>query len=439
MKSFSQGIDMDRIIANRYQILNLIGQGSMGSVYMAEDKLLQRVVAIKMVLQNPSHSASQFETDPGSTDFAELKIMLMNEAQMMARIQHPNVMPIYDLIQEDDAIYIVMPIVMGRWNEFEAKAGERPLVDIIRLLQRIADGLDFVHNHQIIHRDLKPENIFIGEDNQPYIADFGLAQELDISELDESEAVAAGTLAYIAPEILTGDKASHLSDIFSFGIMIYNLITGDHPFRRSNVAETITGILTKPLPSIKEFRPELSEAMARDVDKVIGKLTAKDPEQRYSNASEAVDELYRSIFSGQQVIEGKLFISYARVDHPFVYPLADELQRFNVDLWIDRNIEYGANWDESIDNQLKDCDAMLLIATPASMQSSFVTYEWSYFLGANKPVLPFVPHMYINDVNLHPRLQRIQFIKGAGDISKNTRDIIEVMRQAIANRKKQHD
>jgi hypothetical protein len=189
------------------------------------------------------------------------------------------------------------------------------------------------------------------------------------------------------------------------------------------------------MPSIQEHRPELALAAIRDIDAVIKKLTAKNPDDRYQTAREAVNDLNRIINSGQGVVEGKLFISYARKDEAFVHDLVQELQNYNVALWMDKNIEYGSAWDETIDSQLADCDAILVIATPASMASPYVTYEWSYFIGANKPVLPFVPAFAVDGLDMHPRLSRVQYIKGTENMNQNVFQIIEVMTQAMAKRK----
>jgi serine/threonine protein kinase len=413
---------MDVMIANRYQVLEAVGSGGIGTVWKAKDEVLQRIVAVKGVRHFEEVNIS-FET---------LKSHLMNEARMMARVLHPNIMPIYDLVQDGDAVFIVMPLLGNKFSFLETDVRERPIGESIRLLERIADGLDFLHKNQVIHRDLKPTNIFIGEDNQPYIADFGLPKSIDVSNLDEET---ASTLAYTAPEILSGENVTIYSDIFSFGILTFNMITGSHPFL-SNPTDLVEQILHSPVPSVGIHRPELSEATIRDIDAVIARLTAKVPTERSDSAKAAIDDLYRIVYSGQQIIDGKLFISYARKDQDFVYALADELERNNVDFWVDRFIEYGSDWDQAIDQELADCDVMLVVVTPTSMQSPYVTYEWSYFMGARKPIFPFVPASAVDNVELHPRLQRLQFIKGTEDMVENVHQIIEVMSQAIAQRKK---
>jgi serine/threonine-protein kinase len=418
---------MDARIANRYQLLQIIGQGGMGTVWQAKDELLQRMVAIKGIKDRMSEVDSE-DTKPGL-----LGQDMMNEARMMARLQHPSILPIYDLIQEGQDIYIVMPLIMQNLSIFENGAHVRPLTEIIRLLERIADGLDFLHSHEIIHGDLKPDNIFIDEDNQPYIADFGLAIDAHITDLEMD---IIGTPGYIAPEGLSGNQLTIKSDLYSFGIIVFVVLTGKHPYASLDFRELIKFVLSaSSLPSIGVFRPELSQATIRDIDSVIAKLTEKNPYDRFASAKEATEALYRIVYSSQQIIEGKLFISYAHKDQELVYHLADELQRYNVDFWVDRNIEYGSAWDQSIDNELADSDVMLLVVTPASMQSAYVTYEWSYFLGAGKPVYPFVPHTVGNNVELHSRLQRMQYIKGSDNMAQDVLKIIEVLNKAMKGRK----
>jgi serine/threonine protein kinase len=417
---------MERKIANRYRILSLIGQGGMGQVHEAYDELLKRTVAIKLIAKVDN---GLLFTENESDGESEPQSVLMKEAQMMARVHHPNVMPVHDLIQDSDGLYIVMPLLAGTWGRLRQDVLETPLLDTVRFLERVADALDFLHRHNIIHRDLKPDNIMMSFDKQPYITDFGLAHDADFFD-----GQLAGTLAYMPPEILADERATPAADIYAFGIIVYEAIAGGYPFKISGVNELIQSIMYAPMPSIELHRTELAKATVRDIDAVIAKLTAKVPSERYTTAMEAINDLYRVVYSGQQIFEGKLFLSYARKDQTFVYTLADELRRYSVDVWIDRNIEYGSTWDESIDNQLRDCDVMVVIATPDAMQSSYVTYEWSYFIGANKPIFPFVPATVSGDRHLHPRLSRVQYLKGSEDMTQNVRQIIEVMSQAMKRR-----
>jgi serine/threonine protein kinase len=413
-------------IAGRYQILDEVGRGSESIVYKAKDELLGRIVAVKTFR---------------SSDNATYAATLINEARVMARVQHPNIMPIHDLIQENDTNYLVMPLISRNAVNWFSGAKEKPLSELFRFLDRLADALDFLHSHQIIYRNLKPGSILVSEDNQPYLIGFTISEIRETTpqrtNVDDERRIRS--LYYVAPEIIRGMEVTSASDIFSFGLIVYELITGYYPYDAKSFSDMLVLIGNGDVPSIYEYRPELSLATMRDIDAVIDKLTAENPDERYQTAREAVNDLNRVISSGHGLIEGKLFISYACKDEDFVHALVQELQNYNVAFWVDKNIEYGSAWDETIDNQLADCDAILVIVTPDSMKSPYVTYEWSYFIGANKPVLPFVPNFALDSLDMHPRLSRVQFIKGTENMNQNVLQIIEVMTQAMAKRKKQAD
>ena len=407
---------MERIIAGRYRLIEQVGQGSVGSVHRAYDEFLKRDVAVKLITQS---------ADDPKDDYADE--LLMTEARMMARVQHPNVMPIYDFIEEDNLASIVMPLLKVQTIDFKARANEHSLLENIRFLQGIATGLDFLHTHQIIHRDLRSSSILVDDDDQPYISNFGMAQAIEPVKLSRSSNNFFGGLSYLSPEVLEGEAFSKQSDIFAFGIFVYESIAGQVPFNTGTVRQFVESIALSPFPSVGVHRAELSPAIVRDIDTIVQKLMARDPNDRYETASQAIEDLFDVLYSGQQIIDGRLFISYAHADKKFVHQLADELERYNVDVWIDREIAYGTNWDETIDKQLKACDVMLVIATPESMDSSYVTYEWSYFLGSDKAVYPFVPQSHEDVVKLHPRLSRLQYIAGTNDLAQNVRKIIDAM------------
>jgi serine/threonine protein kinase len=339
-------------------------------------------------------------------------------------------------VEEKQSVYIVMPLLNQSAKDWLRFAHERALIETLRFLDRVADALDFLHRQAIIHQDLKPENILLDKDNQPYLLDFGLSKKFDPERLPKKNSI-TGTLIYVSPELLKGEPSTSSRDIYAFGILVYEAITGQHPYAHLPTNQMIMQLLNVPLPSIKLLRPELAPATVRDIDSVIGKLTAKNPDERYKTALEAVIDLNRIVNSGQQVIDGKLYISYSYNDKPFVYALADELQRYNVNVHIDRNLDYGANWDEALDKMLDDCDMLLLIVTETSIASYYVTYEWSYFLGMKKPIIPLLREEDVGKLSLPHQLDRRHYITVPNDINLMARKIIQSMSQTLAAQRKE--
>jgi len=235
-----------------------------------------------------------------------------------------------------------------------------------------------------------------------------------------------GTPAYISPEMAQGktNYSNHSPgvDLYSFGIVMYELLTGQLPFDDDNIQSLLLQHVNEDFPSCHSVRPELPVGL----DLVFRRLCAKLPEDRYKTATAAVDDMYKVFYSGQSNIKGKIFMSYARKDSEYVHQLAKELRRIGLDIWIDQDIEPGSNWDEAIENALNDCDMMLLITTDASMSSEYVTHEWSYFMGGDKPVYPFIPQTPIPQ-NIHPRLSRVQHVVGTDDMLNNVARIVDVL------------
>jgi serine/threonine protein kinase len=232
-------------IAGRYQILDEVGQGSESIVYRAKDELLGRIVAIK--------TFRSWERYPNP-------MTLMNEARVMARVQHPNIMPIHDFIRENDSIYLIMPLISRNAVNWFSDSKEKSLNDLFRFLDRIADALDFLHSHQIIYRNLKPGSILVSEDSQPYLIGFTISEirDPDKKKIETSlNKMLTGVFGYMAPEILEGDESTNASDIFSFGIIMYELITAQNPYKARWSTTSIDHLMDEEFPSIQEQRPEL--------------------------------------------------------------------------------------------------------------------------------------------------------------------------------------
>src|SRR6267143_3274337 len=198
-----------------YKILEKLGEGGMGVVYKAEDTKLKRTVALKFLPQRLSAS----EQD---------KSRFIQEAQAASALNHPNVCTIHDIQEHDGQMFIVMEFVDGQ--TLEEKKGTISLKQAIDIGIQIADGLAAAHEKGIVHRDIKPENIMIRKDGIAQIMDFGLAKLRGVSRLTQ-EGSTVGTAGYMSPEQVQGQDADHRSDIFSFGVLLYELLTGQPPFK----------------------------------------------------------------------------------------------------------------------------------------------------------------------------------------------------------------
>jgi serine/threonine-protein kinase len=231
----------------RYEITELIGQGGMGTVYKAFDPLLARVVAIKVILR-------QFHTQP------ELRDRFFREARAAAQLAHRNIITIYDLGEEEGLPYLTMQFLEGRDLEQRMRSPEgMTLARKLEIALAMAEGLAHAHGSGVIHRDIKPANVFITDDGQVKILDFGLAR-LVTSELTRSN-VMVGTVNYMAPEQLRGEKTDHRSDIFSIGVVLYELFGGKKPFQADSFASTMLKILQETPEPLDSLDPELPPAL----------------------------------------------------------------------------------------------------------------------------------------------------------------------------------
>jgi eukaryotic-like serine/threonine-protein kinase len=266
----------------KYHILELVGEGAMGVVYKAEDSILHRMVAIKVM--NDAIARQE-----------ELRQRFLHEAQAAASLQHPNVVSIYDLGEVDGHLFIAMEFVTGLDLEHLIDTKE-PLTLQARLdiVIDVLTGLAFAHKRGIVHRDIKPANIRVAEDGRAKIMDFGVAH-LANSKLTSTGA-SLGTPTYMAPEQIVGGKTTPGTDIFAVGGVLYELLTGVKPFDGETLQNLFFKIITENARPIHELRPELPVALER----IVNKAMTKDPAERYATALEMADELtaVRSKLSG---------------------------------------------------------------------------------------------------------------------------------------------
>nr|MBC8359413.1 protein kinase [Candidatus Aminicenantes bacterium] len=266
-----------------YEILELIGKGGMGEVYLAHDSVLDRNVAIKFLPET-------MEQDPKARE------RFVREAKSAAALDHPFICKIYETGEADGKAFIVMEYIKGK--TLKKKLQEEPITfkEFLRVALEIAEALETAHENGIVHRDLKPENIMLTPHSHVKVMDFGLAKRVFSNE-DEltktitqasatEEGAISGTLGYMSPEQARGENVDRKSDIFSLGIMLYEMISGEHPFSRPSAIETLSAILRDPPPHLKVRPKKVIPALSP----ILRKAVAKNPKDRYESIVElAVD------------------------------------------------------------------------------------------------------------------------------------------------------
>jgi len=270
-------------IAERYEIRKLIGQGGMADVYLAYDLILNREVAIK-ILRN------YLAEDPIYIQ------RFQREATAAATLTHKNIVQIYDVGEDEGYHYIVMEYVPdATLKDLIRRRGALHVEEAIDIMHQLVSGVNVAHRHSIIHRDLKPQNILMTHGGYVKIADFGIAMVQSVSQVTQNETI-MGSLHYLAPELARGEKATAQSDIYSLGIIFYELLRGDVPFNANTAVNIALKHMRDDIPSIKEFNPTIPQS----VENIIIKATAKNLNERYKNAYEMLEDLENALSNPDQ-------------------------------------------------------------------------------------------------------------------------------------------
>jgi serine/threonine protein kinase len=262
----------------QFEIIEEIGRGGMATVYRARQTSINRTVAIKVLPQTLLHDPSFYER-------------FIREVDLVAHLEHPHILPIYDFGEADGTPYIAMRYLAGGSMAQWIRRGLPPLDKLPKPVSQISSALDYAHQQGVIHRDLKPGNVLLDEIGNAYLSDFGIARVLD-SNLTGSAII--GTPAYMSPEQANGLPLDARSDIYSLGIVLYELITGREPFEAETPVALLLKHINEPLPSARVFRHELPVT----AEQVIVKATAKHPNERYPSAadlSEAFGQAMRNL------------------------------------------------------------------------------------------------------------------------------------------------
>ncbi|GAC41666.1 Stk1 family PASTA domain-containing Ser/Thr kinase [Paenibacillus popilliae] len=266
-------------LAGRYEITARIGGGGMALVYKALDNLLNRYVAVKMLRQQFVHDEEFIQR-------------FRREAQSAASLSHPNVVSIYDVGQTDDTHYIVMEYVEGHnLNEIIQQRAPLQVEEAVRIATQICDALDHAHQNRIIHRDIKPHNILIGRNGRVKVTDFGIARAVTSSTITQTGSV-VGSVHYFSPEHAKGISAGEKSDLYSLGIVLYQMLTGRLPFLGESPISVALKHLQEPFEEPRKVNPHIPQS----VENIILKSMRKSPAERYQSAAEMLRDLETSLF-----------------------------------------------------------------------------------------------------------------------------------------------
>ena len=265
-------------INGRYQILETIGGGGMANVYKAHDVILNRKVAVKVLR-------------PQFSDDDEFIRRFRREAQAATSLAHPNVVNIYDVGEEEDLYYIVMEYVNGlTLKQLISEQGVISIEKIVDIMKQITSAIAHAHANHIVHRDIKPHNILISENGEAKVTDFGIARAMTSATITHTNSV-MGSVHYLSPEQARGGLVNEKSDIYSLGVVLYEMVTGRVPFSGDTAVSIAIKHLQKEVPSPKKLRPSIPQS----IENIILRATAKDPFHRYNTAKEMEADLQTAL------------------------------------------------------------------------------------------------------------------------------------------------
>ncbi len=287
----------------RYEIVGELGKGTMGVVYKAHDPQIDRMVALKVL--RPDRVTSK--------DFVA---RFLKEARAIGRLSHPHIVTIYDVGEDHGTVYIAMEYLQGEPFNEVVKSGRLSLVESLEIARQVAETLDYAHRQGIVHRDVKPSNIILADGNQVKLTDFGIARIEDTSSIHQTQAgEILGTPVYMSPEQVMGQKVDGRSDLFSIGVILYEMIVGRRPFGGNNIAAIFRAITQDHPASPDQGNPFITKALSE----MVLKCLAKPPEKRFQTGRQLADALADILPSVKQTgQQGRQSEKGARRRSPFL-------------------------------------------------------------------------------------------------------------------------
>lgn len=355
----------------KYRVKELLGRGGMGEIYKAAHPNLERDVAIKLI-----HTYKA--TDPNLVE------RFQREAKVVAALRHPGIIQIHDFDVEGDAFYMVMEFVPGetlaqRLDRLGEQKQRMTLIEALRLFRLITEAVAYAHSQGVIHCDLKPGNVLLTQDGQPVLADFGISKIMSGKRLTATNDV-FGTPHYMSPEQSFGREIDAQSDVYTLGVMLYELVTGELPFNGNSPMSIVFKHVNEQPKPVRAIDPDLPEA----IEHIITQAMAKDPAQRYPSAQELLLDIDTLLFSLTSVPvstePAQIFICYKcsnSPDNTLATYLYESLTAEGQTVFIDQAIRAGESWLEEIDHQIKNCDFMIVLLSKASADSEMVKTEVS--------------------------------------------------------------
>jgi len=277
--SSPKSLQKGALLSGRYTIIEELGRGGMGVVYKAEDTKLKRTVALKFL-------------PPELVHIPEVKTRFMREAQAAAALDHPNICTVHEFDETEEKPFISMAYVEGQSLKDKLESGPLDLEEALRIAEQMAEGLQEAHKKGIVHRDIKSGNIMLTDRGQAKVMDFGLARTADRTLLTK-EGSTMGTVAYMSPEQTQGEEVDFRTDIWSLGVVLYEMLTGEIPFKGEHEQAVVYSILKEKPKPFTEFQ----EGIPESIEQVVSKALEKDPDKRYQKIDELMDDL-KSISAG---------------------------------------------------------------------------------------------------------------------------------------------
>src|SRR3954462_12874583 len=271
------------VLAGRYELAELVGTGGMSSVFRAHDRLLDRKVALKVLHEQYTEDDEYVER-------------FKHEARSVATLSHPNIVTVIDRGEHENRQFIVFEYVDGdNLKQLIQRRGPAPVSTALELGMQISRGLSFAHQQGLVHRDVKPQNVLLNGDGQAKVTDFGIARSLDVQHGMTQTGTVLGTSDYIAPEQAQGQRVDEHTDVYSLGVVPYELLTSEVPFPGENFVAVAMRHINEPPPSVRDKRPDVSPRL----DDAIRRAMAKRPEDRFATMAEFCRELEACLAEAQ--------------------------------------------------------------------------------------------------------------------------------------------